>query len=424
MKNLNILPKNQQPISRLLSTSFATLCLLLLSSNMKNVQASDHIDGTISIKNAVADITDLYAFPNPNKAGHLVLIANVHLAVARTGHFSERIHYDFLLRPAVINHNIVPALFQVGKEVRISCQFETPTQAHAPHWVTCYGSHGNSVRTQVDDTQSKVSDSGLQIFAGRRADPFFFNTNWALETAEQGVIPEPVESSKNGMKHLNILSLVLDIDLAKYFAKPPTLMALAFETLTQDSDNKTNPKALRRIDWVGRPEITNISMVAHGEEEDLRDRYNQEIPFDTTSPNRALYRERLRKNIDYYDALDKKQDWSTTMADHYADLLVNDYLVIDMSKPCGEDTYKRYFSIEKAMLNGDTQQNCGGRHPNDDVIDSLFTRFINADKGIRIRDGIDKPSTEIAQTFPYLSAPDDSLWAALKAWLIRLLITF
>ena len=396
------------------------LCLLFVTGS-STLYASDHVDGPITIQNPIADITDLYAFPNPNKRGNLVLIANVHLAVSRTGHFSDRIHYDFLVRPARLNSTLSPIQFQVGDEIRISCQFETATAEHAPHWVTCYSDRGNSLRTQVDATEPKMSDKGLQVFAGRRADPFFINISWAMKAAKDAALLKP--ENHNSLENLNVLSIVLEIDLARYFIQPPSLMAFAFETLTQD-DQTLQATALRRIDWVGRPEITNISMVAHEGDEDLRDLYNQETPFNSLSPNRALYQARLRKNIDYYDALDGKQDWTAQMADHYTELLLNDYLVIDMSKPCDKATYSGYLSIETALLKGEVAQNCGGRHPNDDIMDRTFSTFIHANQSERIRDGVDQPSNQIAATFPYLAAPNESSWAAMKAWFIRILVKF
>lgn len=402
----------------LLKNIYGLLLLLFCIPNF-NLFAADHIDGPISIQHAVADITDLFAFASPDKPGNLVLIANIYPTTPQTGHFSDRIHYDFLLRPASIKQNSPHPLFQVGAQSRISCQFETPVKKHEPHWVTCQGHHDKRVRIQVDDTQSKMSDSGLRVFAGRRSDPFFFNSGWIKDVTRKSVISDP--NNNNIMEDMNVLSIVLEINLAKYFGKnPPVLIALAVETLTDDFEKTDKQKDLRRIDWMGRSEITNISMIAHQGDEDLRDRYNQETPFSVSSPNIDLYRKRLRKNIDYYDNLDAKQDWSTAMADHYVELLLNDYLVIDMSKPCDSTGY---LAIEKSMLQGEIAQNCGGRHPNDDVMDTLFTTFINANKGERIRDGVDKPARPSVNQFPYLVDPDNSLWGGMKAWIARFLIS-
>ena len=48
----------------------------------------------------------------------------------------------------------------------------------------------------------------------------------------------------------------------------------------------------------------------------------------------------------------------------------------------------------------------GGRTLNDDVIDTMFTLWINAGSGPVIRDGVDQASRPASGTFPYLAAPN------------------
>ena len=52
-------------------------------------------------------------------------------------------------------------------------------------------------------------------------------------------------------------------------------------------------------------------------------------------------------------------------------------------------------------------QTCGGRTPNDDVMDTIFSLMINAGQGERIRDGVDRASRPADRTFPYLAPPSD-----------------
>ena len=37
---------------------------------------SDHISGPRALADPIADITDVYAFPSPERPGHLVLVMN------------------------------------------------------------------------------------------------------------------------------------------------------------------------------------------------------------------------------------------------------------------------------------------------------------------------------------------------------------
>ena len=40
------------------------------------VPLSDHISGPRALADPIADITDVYAFPSPEREGHLVLVMN------------------------------------------------------------------------------------------------------------------------------------------------------------------------------------------------------------------------------------------------------------------------------------------------------------------------------------------------------------
>jgi hypothetical protein len=57
--------------------------IILASSGLK---ASDHIDGPVTQKNRVADLTDFFAFSTPNKPGFLSLIIDTYPVVSSHGH--------------------------------------------------------------------------------------------------------------------------------------------------------------------------------------------------------------------------------------------------------------------------------------------------------------------------------------------------
>ena len=59
---------------------------------------SDHISGPRALAEPIADITDVYAFPSPQRPGRLVLVMNT-LPFAQPGdHFSDGLIYRFRLR--------------------------------------------------------------------------------------------------------------------------------------------------------------------------------------------------------------------------------------------------------------------------------------------------------------------------------------
>ena len=63
---------------------------------------SDHFSGPRAIAGPAGDITDLYAFPSPERPGHLVLVLDVLPNAPADSYFSDAIVYRFRLRPVTI----------------------------------------------------------------------------------------------------------------------------------------------------------------------------------------------------------------------------------------------------------------------------------------------------------------------------------
>ena len=60
---------------------------------------SDHISGPRALADPIADITDVYAFPSPERPGHLVLVMNTLPFAKPSDALSEGLIYRFRLRP-------------------------------------------------------------------------------------------------------------------------------------------------------------------------------------------------------------------------------------------------------------------------------------------------------------------------------------
>ena len=374
------------------------------------LMASDHIDGPVTINHAVADLTDLFAFPSPDFPGQLVVILNVYTGVASNGHFSDKVNYDFLVRQAHVRGDGLKPGFETSRDYRVSCTFETPHGLFAPHWITCTSSKGTAARERVGEVNRQASDSGLRVFAGRRSDPFFFNVKWATAAASEGKLLPPKDD--NVMQNLNVLSIVLVIDIEQELGlNDGSLLAVAAETTTPDDKSGV----MRRIDRIGRPEITNVSMVAHDDQE-LRDLYNAEEPFNISGKNVELFRQRLRENVVFYDKLNDTIDWTPQSGNDLAEILLNDFQVVDVSKPFAANTY---FEIERSILRGEPHSTCGGRTPNDDIMDVIFTLLVNGGNPPPIRDGVDRPTRLATDVFPYLAEPNDGIAPAFKSFTAR-----
>ena len=165
-----------------------------------------------------------------------------------------------------------------------------------------------------------------------------------------------------------------------------------------------------RIERFGRPEIKNVIMSMKEFDQvnrdlEIRDLYNLEDAFHMSKDYRGAYRARLNANLAAIDRLDGKTDWplGPDGAHPLTDLLLDDYLVVDVSKPYAENSY---FEIERAVLEGRPHETCGGRSLNDDVMDTLYTLLINAGNGPRISDGVDQATEPASDVFPYLAPPN------------------
>ncbi len=382
-------------------------CILPLSATF----ASDHIDGPVTTKHRIADLSDLYSFPTPSKPGWVTIILNAYPIVPSGGHFSDKVSHNIYVRKAAINASAAPKKFDTTDEVVFLCTFATPHDT-VNHSVTCKASNGLTATNKYGSTANPATNA-FNLYAGMRLDPFFFNFAWANSASSDGVLKAP--KNDNVMERMNILTIVLEIDTAKLFSAPSAMLALAAETTTQDSPTA----ALRRLDRLGRPEITNVSLVAHKGDPDLRDQYNLDRPFQVSDARRDQYKTQLSKNIAFYDAIDKKSDWTAEARAHLTSLFMEDYLIVDISKPCTGSTY---LEIEKALLAGRAHTTCGGRQLTDDIMDTMFTLYIAGPAGARIRDGVDQPSIAPSKAFPYLIAPDLSALSKTKAFFAKQLL--
>lgn len=216
----------------------------------------------------------------------------------------------------------------------------------------------------------------------------------------------------NNLYGKNVLSLVAEVECAKLLGGGP-LFAVVAETL------KLGSRPVR-IERVGRPEIKNItlswtSFVDTVESDpELRDIYNDEDAFQLREDYLGAYRARLNANLAFFDGLDGKVDWplDTNGSHPLTELLLHDFLVVDVSKPFAENSY---FEIEQAVLQGRASKTSGGRSLNDDFIDTYYTLLINAGNGPRISDGLDQATVPASPVFPYLAPPNPAKPAAESA---------
>lgn len=370
---------------------------------------SDHFSGPRAIAGPAGDICDLYAFPSPERPGHLVLVLNVLPNASHDSYFSEAIVYRFRLRPVTISGVGPAAAFPFAgedQELVFSCHFEAPRQSGAgvapvqEGW--CVTPSGKTTtRFRVHDKQGASSDD-LRVYAGLRADPFFFDVPALIESQKTERLAFK-EVGTNSLIGFNVLSIVVEADCRPWLrnGRGP-LLAVVGETVVAG-------KLPIRIERLGRPEIKNVMLQMKQFDQvnrdlEVRDLYNLEDTFHMSRDYGGAYRARLHANLAFHDRLDGKIDWplGPDGAHPLTELLLADYLVVDVSRPYADDSF---FEIEQATLDGHAYQTCGGRSLNDDVIDKELTLLVNGGKGPRVSDGVDRPQTPVSNSFPYLVPP-------------------
>jgi hypothetical protein len=365
---------------------------------------SDHISGPRALAEPVADITDVYAFPSPERPGHLVLVVNTLPFAQPSDGMSDGLVYRFRLRPLTAAPG-EPVPFAVGaEEFVVDCRFSPPASAADGTGVqqkgTCITPAGETVSFTVHDEQGG-SGHGVRVFAGPRWDPFIMDARAALTTIATGELAftDPGSIFLDGK---NVLGLVVELDCA--LLGGAQLVGIVAETLTRG-------RFTVRIERVGRPEVKNMLLAPKQFDQvntdlEIRDLYNLEDAFHLGPSYQGAYRARLNANLAFWDGLDGTTDWPADGNGNHplTSLVLADHLVVDVTKPYAEQG--SFLEIELAALAGKPHETCGGRALNDDVIDRLFTTLINAGNGPVIRDGVDSATRPATRTFPYLAAPN------------------
>src|SRR5215216_5698063 len=365
---------------------------------------SDHISGPRALAEPIADITDVYAFPSPQRQGHLVLVQNTLPFAQPSALFSDGLVYRFRLRPLAAGTASDPASFAVAEEeLAFDCVFSDPAAGNGAlrQEGVCTTPAGDTVTFRVNDEHGG-SGQGVRVFAGPRWDPFIMDAPAALKTIATGELAftDPGAIYMDGK---NVLSLVVALDCQQWLGGANVVGAVA-ETLTRGKFNV-------RIERVGRPEVKNMMLAPKqfdpvNRDLEIRDLYNMEDAFHLAGGYLGAYRSRLNANLAFWDGLDGKADWPALDDGSHplTELVLADYLVVDVTKPYVEQG--SYLEIELAALRGEAHRTCGGRTLNDDVMDTIFTQLINAGNGPVIRDGVDHSSRPASRTFPYLSPPN------------------
>jgi hypothetical protein len=373
---------------------------------------SDHVDGPRSIGDPAADLSDLFAFTNPKNAARTVLGANVFPSAGAGASFSNAIVHSIVVRHVAITGTGNDAAFKAGdEEYRFSFRFDVlkPQPNGKPlQNGSCTLPGGKVLPITVDDERGAATpDGAVRVFAGLRSDPFILA--WLLGKLQ----PAP-----NLLQHDNVLSIVVEFDTNRVLdLSKGSLFGAVAETVP--IPQTTGLGALiggnaARIDWVGRPEQTNMRLDngALVGANDLRDLWNQQIPFSIVAELQPLFRQRLLDSLTSWDMRDGKADWTPAALAASANVFLDDFMVLDVTKPIGDASF---LEIEKSTLNGRAYQTGGGRTVDSNVIDILLNWTVNRDLGPKLQ-GAATVATQPGRTsFPFLAPPNAQLQTVVQS---------
>lgn len=360
---------------------------------------SDHFSGPAALADPSVDITDLYAFPSPERAGNLVLIMDVFPMAPPQALFSDAVTHRFRLRPVTLSGGRVTT---GTTEHTIDVTFgDIPgSTAQQGRLVT---SDGREAGFAVG---APFEQDGIRVFAGLRSDPFFMDVEAAIRTDRSGRLS--FDTKANTAQDRDCLAIVVEIPfgpIVRRFDGTTQIAAIAETVVTRRG-------VPIRLERVGRPEIKNVVMAnptrdARAPGIELRDLYNREDTFALSPVYRPLYESRLDANLAFFDGLDGATAWPVGPDGRHPlrDLLIDDILIVDLARPFGPGGF---LEIERALAEHRPHATAGGRWLDDDILDDLLTWMVNGARGERFGDGVDAPTKPASLTFPYLREPNEA----------------
>lgn len=362
---------------------------------------SDHVDGPRQIGDPSADITDLLAFTSPENPARIVLAVNVFPTCGVDANFSNAINHSIVVRRAKVAGVGDATKFETAdQEIRFSCRFGGLERGSADGKPVQRGTFtfpdGQTLSFLVGDEKgTSTPDGNFRVYAGMRSDPFILA--W--------LIPAGLKPFQNLLFNDNVLSIVVEFDTQRVLDPGKgSLFAVIAETVPIPRPGAFIGHEPPRIDWVGRPEQTNVRLNNTGLKgsDDVRDLWNQQTPFEIDEKVRPLFLQRMKDSLTEWDMRDGKQDWTPSALAVNANMFVDDFLLIDVAKPT---TDAGHLEIEKSTINGKPYQTGGGRTVNSNVIDVLLTWIVNRDREL-LEGGTTKATKPGTRNFPYLAAPN------------------
>jgi hypothetical protein len=361
-----------------------------------------------SIGDPAADISDLFAFTSPENLARTVLAVCVFPAAGEDAMFSNVVDYAIAVRRITVGGVGNAASFQpADDEVRFSFRFEVLARDAAGNvhqrGVGTLPSGRTLSLTVNDENGASTPDGDFRVFAGLRFEPFYL----AWIASELRKVP-------NLLQNDNVLCIVVEFDTRRVLdpAKGSLFGAIA-ETVPVPQPPGRIGHPVARIDWIGRPEQTNVRLNNPGLSgvDDIRDLWNQQTPFAISEALQPLFLQRLKDSFADWDLRDGKADWTPDALAANANVFLDDFMLFDVGKPITDESH---LEIEKSTIDGHPYQTGGGRTIDANVIDILFTWLVNHDREF-LQGGATGATKPGMKVFPYLATPNSELQTVAKS---------
>lgn len=220
----------------------AVSCAVTAVVHPRLARSADHLDSPAVTAEPAADINDLYSWMDGNNA---VFVLTVFPAAPAGAKFSDAVEYVFHTASS-------PAFGGAGTPSNIICTFD------AAQKIQCWVGSDDYVTGDASQPAGLTSASGrVKVFAGLRADPFFFNLDGfkntvslvegaagsldfddagcpALDVDTSAALVDALKTNPDGggapvdfFKNLNTLAIVVSVDKSLVTKGGPIVSAWA-----------------------------------------------------------------------------------------------------------------------------------------------------------------------------------------------------
>lgn len=403
------------------------LGLLLLSAALPaRSRASDHADTAENFNKIGADLTDVFIFPSPMNNNNVVVVMDVHglIPAGMTASFDPTVLYQ--MKFDVTGDYVEDLVIQVravGTGANQQILVVGPSKPFTTGTTAIFGRRHPTVGT----FNTPFSPApGMTVFAGLRADPFFFDLNQFYQILPDRMTPltgrqvdfASIMAANNPQKfgftapgsnylaNLNVLSIIVELPrtmLAPAGGKPGVVHLWETTSVFNSSTGST----FTQQDRLARPAINEALATVTFRRHEIN---NKDNPTDDAA----------NLKTDILGFMNFPAGRSQAIANALAGVLVPDVMTADLSQT-GEAAYLGY---ETGGFTSATKSTFGGRKLTDDVVDidlmSVFGAVIPTlnpmipDDGKELdgRNGtpvfttdFTGPTDAYLSTFPYLGVP-------------------